>query len=639
MGTFSGQRIRDVWGSVLHVDTGNAAIDGTLVRVEDGRGTDTCLQLSTTAAQIDGDLAITGTLSGATVQNALANGSTVTATTGTTSRTLASHFNDVLTSADFGCVGDGVTNDTTALQAAMTACATANRPLRLLPGTYKITAQLTCPSNLTMFHDGHPDACVLDFAYSGSAQDMMKITSRTNVWLEGFTMNAHQSGTLVNGNCLDITGSTDVALRRLQLLNAPDEGLYISGGSDISFVDGVVTGAQASGIILTGSAQRITIEGVDLTANTMFGIFGHDADYLYLRHNRCTSSGLELIGIRYTCSYGEITGNFATATGDNGISITGSHFTVANNICHTNHNSGIWVYGEHNTVTGNVCYNNGQNGGGGGNYAGIRVSPAFGGASRNNTVTGNVCFDTQSPATQKWGLQLGSGSSYTLSWTTATVYAAADYVKHLNNLYLTTAGGTSGASAPVHTSGTVSDGGVSWTYVFTTDSSFHATGNTITGNQCHGNLTADFQNDATSGINVNTTVGTATIQTNINTNTDVLSLVNSTTTSNAGANIRFGISTTTTTESAKIRAIRTNSPVGGATYLDFLTHDGSALARRLRIREQGAVEVSVKLNLATLTAEPYTPTDGDLAYADGTTWNPGGGAGFYGRVSGAWVKL
>lgn len=38
-------------------------------------------------------------------------------------------------------------------------------------------------------------------------------------------------------------------------------------------------------------------------------------------------------------------------------------------------------------------------------------------------------------------------------------------------------------------------------------------------------------------------------------------------------------------------------------------------------------------------AEPARPRNGMIAYANGTTWNPGAGEGFYGRVAGAWVKL
>lgn len=50
------------------------------------------------------------------------------------------------------------------------------------------------------------------------------------------------------------------------------------------------------------------------------------------------------------------------------------------------------------------------------------------------------------------------------TWTTTTVYAANSYTFYNGNYYQTTAGGTTGATPPTHTSGTVSDGGVSWTY-------------------------------------------------------------------------------------------------------------------------------------------------------------------------------
>lgn len=45
------------------------------------------------------------------------------------------------------------------------------------------------------------------------------------------------------------------------------------------------------------------------------------------------------------------------------------------------------------------------------------------------------------------------------------------------------------------------------------------------------------------------------------------------------------------------------------------------------------------LRVPVVTVAPASPVDGDMAYADGAGWNPGGGAGFYGRIGGAWVKL
>lgn len=42
---------------------------------------------------------------------------------------------------------------------------------------------------------------------------------------------------------------------------------------------------------------------------------------------------------------------------------------------------------------------------------------------------------------------------------------------------------------------------------------------------------------------------------------------------------------------------------------------------------------------ATLYAEPARKIEGMVVKADGSTWNPGGGAGLYAYVGGAWAKL
>ncbi len=51
------------------------------------------------------------------------------------------------------------------------------------------------------------------------------------------------------------------------------------------------------------------------------------------------------------------------------------------------------------------------------------------------------------------------------TWATATVYVGNDYVFSSGRVYQTTVGGTSGATAPTHQSGSASDGSVSWTAV------------------------------------------------------------------------------------------------------------------------------------------------------------------------------
>lgn len=50
------------------------------------------------------------------------------------------------------------------------------------------------------------------------------------------------------------------------------------------------------------------------------------------------------------------------------------------------------------------------------------------------------------------------------TWVTATAFAAGAYCFNDGNWYSTTAGGTTGATAPTHTTGSASDGTVSWIY-------------------------------------------------------------------------------------------------------------------------------------------------------------------------------
>ena len=113
------------------------------------------------------------------------------------SRTLQSHFIETLDIKDFGAVGDGVTDDTAAIQAAYTAaaaaCATKDVALSVPPGRYMISAwnpAITCQHDLAVTGAG-PGMSSLVFANS-----------------DGFDFTATQNGVsfrlsglrLLNGN-------------------------------------------------------------------------------------------------------------------------------------------------------------------------------------------------------------------------------------------------------------------------------------------------------------------------------------------------------------------------------------------------------------------------------------------------------
>lgn len=68
------------------------------------------------------------------------------------------------------------------------------------------------------------------------------------------------------------------------------------------------------------------------------------------------------------------------------------------------------------------------------------------------------------------------------------------------------------------------------------------------------------------------------------------------------------------------------------TLAESLTVELDKLAR-------GAAQPSDYLSLVTLYAQPSRIFDGMIVKADGTSWNPGSGAGIYARVGTTWKFL
>ena len=80
------------------------------------------------------------------------------------------------------------------------------------------------------------------------------------------------------------------------------------------------------------------------------------------------------------------------------------------------------------------------------------------------------------------------------------------------------------------------------------------------------------------------------------------------------------------------------APVNNDNLSDYLFHELNRLSDII-------FNLDV-MRLDKLTETPDTamqlrgkPRDGDIRYADGTNWNPGGGIGIYAYIGGSWTKL
>ncbi len=107
---------------------------------------------------------------------------------------------------NFGAVGDGVTNDFAALQAAITAG--AGKAVYLPPGTYISSATLVMPSNTTLY--GVPGSSILKSTGNSATSAISFGSAKTNVVIRDLKItttddaNATGYGVLINAACTDI---------------------------------------------------------------------------------------------------------------------------------------------------------------------------------------------------------------------------------------------------------------------------------------------------------------------------------------------------------------------------------------------------------------------------------------------------
>jgi len=203
-------------------------------------------------ASVDGTQAIIGvggvdqmTVSNAGVVTAnsfvgSASSATALATGSTTARTLANRFADVVNIKDFGAVGDGIADDTAAIQAAINAAQAGVVSLYLPAGRYRLASPLTITTSVNMRGEGAEFNYVtttyrgtwFHFDHAGVGISVTT-TGHDGVTLQSFgTLRNQPAPTLgwaPNSNDWDILiNGTDVNLNNLMLLN-PTKAIQLAG--------------------------------------------------------------------------------------------------------------------------------------------------------------------------------------------------------------------------------------------------------------------------------------------------------------------------------------------------------------------------------------------------------------------------
>jgi parallel beta-helix repeat protein len=290
--------------------------------------------------------------------------------TGATARTVQGKLRDVVSVKDFGAVGDGSTDDTTKIQAALTH-AGIQKCAVYVPATangYKITAALTMATNTTLFGDGYGSLI------NQVTADLNAINAVSMCSVRNLRVKVADGTNTAFCVCISAVSANNVTIENNYL--EPGDlggcGVYISGVQQSTIRNNRIYGgkwssgagyaASASDILLYSfsASERHIIEGNYCLSNNSQGIFvdalGYDGDII-ISNNICVTldpatcvpaGAWSLIATGGVRRHGIMVGYNSTL-------VDGPRTVVSGNLCRNTRWTGIYFQGANK---GCICSNN-----------------------------------------------------------------------------------------------------------------------------------------------------------------------------------------------------------------------------------------------------------------------------------------
>jgi parallel beta-helix repeat protein len=307
---------------------------------------------------------------------------------GAVQRTVDSKLKDVVSVKDFGAVGDGVADDTAAIQNALNSGA---KSVLLPKGTY-LSSQLTIPSGIALRSN---DGATIK-AISAISAMLAGATNATEITIYGLTLD----GNGLAGYGMLFAGGSVLRVENNRVTDVTEDGIRVQAATDVRIIGNTVFNVSKLGITLT-----LNVTDFAVSQNIV--------------------NGPARAGIVFSAAQrGVISSNVITAIGPDGDGITGYHHqnadvAITGNVIKDSLNHGIHVGGERITVTGNTTRNS--------DNSGIYIGANLNGSSANPrepsnhiTVSNNV-VDT----TVQWvGMWINTCHNCTVSGN--SVYSASN---------------------------------------------------------------------------------------------------------------------------------------------------------------------------------------------------------------------
>jgi hypothetical protein len=289
---------------------------------------------------------------------------------------------------DYGADSTGTNSASAALQSAIDSFS-GNAGVVYFPnGSYKLTVNVTLPSNITLLSYGAIIVCN-GFGFVVGA-------SKSNIVIDGLRFNqAYSTGTpntiATPSTCTQIT---------IQNCLFYGGGFYVLslGGRSLRVLNNRFTGTPGAAHVATSSGYDVLISGNQFyDINLSYVILLRNGIGINVSDNTFDNITNNPILVDSGAQNVTITGNVLTATGDSGILCANdasgnvpTFITISNNVITGSPDTGIGVlYGKNITITGNVLQNNGRTG-----VNGYNSQIYLGGNQQEVSVIGNTLTNT-----------------------------------------------------------------------------------------------------------------------------------------------------------------------------------------------------------------------------------------------------
>jgi hypothetical protein len=339
-----------------------------------------------------------------------------TATGSTTARTLANRFADVVNVKDFGAVGDGVTDDTAAIQAAINA--SLEKRLFWPAGVYSVTA-LTV-SSATTHWQGEGAGETIIRKRGTTPGNLVEVVFSSKFSIKDIQFDGGDVSDSFPYASLNLTFAEDFVVENCRFIKFDKLGLVINGGQ-FGYINNnyfLRTTASFQGAnqsisigVSAGPSNNITVSNNSCINSGIFSVGPHNSfinnyvvDWKYgagISTSTDGASDFNLIAGNYLSSG---TGLDSDGFDLKGIEAWGRYGKIIGNTCVSCSGSGIFLGGQFSIVSGNLCLDNGT-------YGEPTVSGiiAFYLNANNNAkysvISGNICWDSAgSGGTQKYGI-------------------------------------------------------------------------------------------------------------------------------------------------------------------------------------------------------------------------------------------